>query len=110
MQKLPYYLVFLLIALLTTVDAQEKLYPKNIILFIGDGMGLAQISAGKTVKGELHLEKFKTVGLLTTHAYGEYITDSAAGATAMATGFKTDNGRISISPAKETFENRSRIC
>jgi len=76
--------------------AQQSLKPKNIILMIGDGMGLAQISAGKTYKGNLNLEKFKVVGLLTTNSCDEYITDSAAGATAMSTGYKTKNVAIGI--------------
>ena len=59
-------------------------------------MGLAQISAGKTFKGQLNLEKMKVVGLLTTHSCDEYITDSAAGATAMSTGYKTKNVSIGI--------------
>ncbi|CUS78849.1 Alkaline phosphatase [Candidatus Kryptonium thompsonii] len=57
-------LLFLLIFALN-LYAQQLVKPKNIILMIGDGMGLAQISAGKTFKGQLNLEKMKVVGLLT---------------------------------------------
>ena len=70
--------------------------PKNIILMIGDGMGLAQISAGKTYKGKLNLERIKVVGLLTTYSCDSYITDSAASATAMSTGHKTKNGALGV--------------
>lgn len=38
--------------------------PKNIILFIGDGMGIAQIPAGKIAKGQINLEQFKHLGLI----------------------------------------------
>ncbi|KAA3609311.1 MAG: alkaline phosphatase [Calditrichaeota bacterium] len=72
--------------------------PKNIILFIGDGMGPTQITAARTVKGELALEKFNVSGYVLTHSTNKYITDSAAGATAFATGYKTYNGAISVHP------------
>ena len=92
-------LFFLLaIAVSTAGCAVENTIPKNIILFIGDGMGVAQISAAKTVKGSLHLEQFKVSGLLTTYSSDSLITDSAAAGTALATGYKTNNGVISLLP------------
>jgi alkaline phosphatase len=78
--------------------------PKNIILFIGDGMGVAHVTAGMTVGGTLNLERCTTGGHLTTHSSDRYITDSAAGATAMSTGVKTYNGAISVSPSGETLK------
>jgi alkaline phosphatase len=72
---------------------------------VGDGMGLSQVTAGRTYKGSLELEKFKVVGLVLTHAYGdEYITDSAASASAMATGVLTYNGAIAVDPDGERLE------
>lgn len=76
---------------------QDQL-PKNIILFIGDGMGIAHITAAKTVQAKLNLERFKTLGLITTDAADNYITDSAAAATALATGYKVNKGAISCHP------------
>ncbi|WP_417941178.1 alkaline phosphatase [Flavobacterium sp. RS13.1] len=71
--------------------------PKNVILLIGDGMGLAQIYAGYTAnKGQLSLFNIPTQGLSITKSSDSYITDSAAGATAMATGSKTNNRFISV--------------
>lgn len=81
-------------------EKRSTVFPKNIILFIGDGMGVTHITAGKIVKGVLNLESFRYLGLLTTHSRNAFITDSAAAATAMATGYKTDNGAISVSPGK----------
>jgi alkaline phosphatase len=78
--------------------------PKNIILFIGDGMGVAQVTAGKTVKGSLHLERFPVAGLLTTHSANNFVTDSGAGGTALATGEKTNNWTLSISPVLDTMK------
>ena len=59
--------------------------PKNVILFIGDGMGVSHITAAMTVKGKLNLEEFKVAGLLTTYCENRFITDSGAAATALAT-------------------------
>ncbi|MCC9019732.1 alkaline phosphatase [Flavobacterium lipolyticum] len=71
--------------------------PKNVILLIGDGMGLTQIYAGYTAnKGQLNLFNIPTQGLSITKSSDSYITDSAAGATAMATGHKTNNRFISV--------------
>lgn len=75
----------------------SKKRPKNVILLIGDGMGLAQIYAGYTAnKGELNLFNIPTQGFSITKSSDSYITDSAAGATAMATGHKTNNRFISV--------------
>jgi len=63
---------------------------KNIILLIGDGMGLSHISAALySNKNRLTLEKFPVIGFQKTHAYDDLTTDSAAGATALACGKKT---------------------
>jgi len=81
-----------------TVCALENAPPKNILLFIGDGMGITQISAAKIIKGTLNLDQFKVMGLLTTHSADDLITDSAAAGTALATGYKTNNGMIAQQP------------
>lgn len=71
--------------------------PKNIILMIGDGMGLAQITAGMYMNGnKLHLERIKNIGLHKPYASNNLVTDSAAGATAFACGVKTYNGAIGM--------------
>lgn len=75
----------------------SKKKPKNIILLIGDGMGLTQIYSGYTAnKGQLSLFNIPTQGFSITKSSDSYITDSAAGATAMATGHKTNNRFISV--------------
>jgi len=71
--------------------------PKNIILLIGDGMGVAQVTAGLTANnGKLFLNNFKHLGLMKTQSADKYITDSAAGGTAISTGVKTYNGAIGV--------------
>ena len=72
--------------------------PKNIILMIGDGMGVTQISAGMYSNGgrPLNLERFPVVGLHKSYSGDNLVTDSAAGATAFSTGVKTYNGAIGV--------------
>ncbi|NNF36500.1 MAG: alkaline phosphatase, partial [Saprospiraceae bacterium] len=71
--------------------------PKNIILLIGDGMGLGQITAGMIVNNNYTaLEEFDVVGIHKSYAYDNLITDSAAAATAFACGVKTYNGAIGV--------------
>ncbi|MCF6171620.1 MAG: alkaline phosphatase [Bacteroidales bacterium] len=70
---------------------------KNIILMIGDGMGIAQVYAGMTANcGSLNLEQCQNIGLSKTYSASSYITDSGAGGTAIATGHKTYNGAIGV--------------
>lgn len=92
------------IVLLLNCTRSQDASPLNVILFIGDGMGVSQVTAGKTVKGTISLERFTTGGLVTTNSADSYVTDSAAGATALSTGEKTDNGMICMSPDSSNLE------
>lgn len=65
---------------------------KNVILMIGDGTGLAQEFSGATANhGALNIFMMKSIGLSQTQSADDYDTDSAAGATAFASGKKTNN-------------------
>ena len=76
--------------------------PTNIILMIGDGMGVSQVFAGLTAnRGNLFLENFRHIGFSTTQSADNYITDSAAGGTAISSGVKTYNGAIGLNPDKQ---------
>lgn len=78
----------------TTVNEQM---PKNIILLIGDGMGLSEVSAAIYYKdGKPNFDRFSTIGLSKTSSASELITDSAAGATVFSAGVKTYNGAIGV--------------
>ncbi len=78
--------------------------PKNVIFLIGDGMGLTHITAASIAnKAPLALEAFRHIGLVKTYST-KLITDSAAGATAMATGSKTYNGAISMNVHQEKLK------
>lgn len=71
--------------------------PKNVIMMIGDGMGVAEVFAGFTANGgHLFLDNFKQIGFSKTQSSNNYITDSAAGGTALSTGQKTYNGAIAV--------------
>lgn len=73
-----------------------KKRPKNIILFIGDGMGVAQVFAGITVNEGLNIEQMPYIGFNKTQSADNYVTDSAAGGTAISTGVRTYNGAIGL--------------
>jgi alkaline phosphatase len=75
---------------------------RNIILFIGDGMGAAQRNAGALagagLDGELVMDGLPYAGLLRTDSADPetFVTDSAAAATSLASGIKTYNGAIGV--------------
>ncbi len=72
------------------------------MFLVGDGMGVSQIYAGLTAnKGHLNLEQFKVIGFHRNQASDNYVTDSAAGATAFATGKQTYNGAIGLDSLKQ---------
>jgi alkaline phosphatase len=81
-------------------SSQELIHAKNIIFIIGDGMGLNYIQGAMTVNGgSLNIEECTHIGLQKTNSANKYITDSAASATAMACGTKTNNGVIGLDSA-----------
>lgn len=94
---------------LNTVEV-EKDYtyktPKYVFLFIGDGMAQVQVNASKLASrafgmGSMNINNFKVLGSATTFPDAtDYITDSAAAGTALATGHKTKNGIVSMSSDK----------
>lgn len=72
---------------------------------IGDGMGTAQIAAAMTANnGKLFLSNCKYAGFCTTHSSEDYVTDSAAGATALACGIKTYNAAIGVDDNKNPIK------
>lgn len=74
---------------------QEACAPKvkNIIYMIGDGMGPNHVYSAMTrAPYKLNMEKFPFSGYQKTYSLDDYVTDSAAGGTALASGSKTKNG------------------
>jgi len=74
---------------------------KNIIILLGDGMGVAHRTAARLVKygvtegqpnGYLEIDRLPGTGLVTTHSLNSIITDSAPGMACYATGSHANNG------------------
>ncbi len=84
----------------TTAIAEVETPPRNVILVIGDGMGVGQVSTASAMLhgplGGLVLESAPVTGLMSTYAGNFLVTDSAASATALATGFKAPKKALSV--------------
>ncbi|MEY4255357.1 MAG: hypothetical protein RLZZ141_584 [Pseudomonadota bacterium] len=102
----PYY-----VSGLTTLDKALALKPntgkaKNVILFVGDGMGISTIVASRIHEGQsrgvdgvsnsLSFEALPYLALSKTYSHDTMVSDSAASASAMLTGVKTRNGTIGV--------------
>ncbi|MDO6439264.1 alkaline phosphatase [Cyclobacterium sp. 1_MG-2023] len=82
----------------------------NVILLIGDGNGLAQISAAMYGNGnELTLTQLKNIGLLKTQSEDDFTTDSAAAGTALATGNKVKNRSVGALPDGSPAQNLPEV-
>ena len=81
---------------------------KNVILFVGDGMGVTTVTAARILDGQrkggsgednaLAFERFDNVGLSKTYSANQQTPDSAPTMTAMVTGVKTSDGVLSVAP------------
>ena len=88
----------LLACFLLPASAQAKA-AKYVFLFIGDGMGIPQRTAAEQYKGEkLLIDSLPVQGITSTYAADRFITGSAASATALASGQKTNIGMIGMAP------------
>ncbi len=92
-------------------------HAQNIVLVIGDGMGLPQVAAaayslhgmGPDAEG-LSFESFPVVGYQTTHSVDSLVPDSAASGTAMACGVKTYNGAVGVDADRNPVESILEIA
>ncbi len=81
---------------------------KNVIIFIGDGMGVSTVTAARIfdgqsqgLKGEEHtlaFEDFENLALIKTYNTNAQVPDSAGTATAILSGYKTNIGAINVRP------------
>jgi alkaline phosphatase len=103
-----FILITIMFCLVITVFAAPK--AKYVFVFIGDGMGMAQINSAEiyanaigskdiTVK-KLTFSQFPAQGLTTTYDAGTFITDSASAGTSLAAGYKTLSGVVNMDPGK----------
>ncbi|NXC06425.1 PPBT protein, partial [Orthonyx spaldingii] len=79
---------------------------KNLILFLGDGMGVSTVTAARILKGQLHgqgeeslleMDKFPFVALAKTYNTNAQVPDSAGTATAYLCGVKANEGTLGVS-------------
>ncbi|MEZ4778957.1 MAG: alkaline phosphatase [Flavobacteriaceae bacterium] len=111
--KTAHFLLFIFHVFLASVVVKAQTEkplkkPKNIVLLIGDGTGLSQVSAAQFYKdGPSNYDRFPVVGLIKTSSSSDLITDSAAGATAFASGIKTYNAAIGVD--KDTIEAKTMV-
>ncbi len=85
--------------------------PKNIIVFIGDGMGISTITAGRIFVGQekgqmgeenmLSFDTFPQLALIKTYNTNAQVPDSAGTATAILSGYKTNIGAVNIKPVSD---------
>ncbi len=93
------FFTWLLLLTPKPVSQVEVVKPQNIILVIGDGMGLAAISIAEYLhKPPSPLQKMEVIGLQKTHSDNNLETDSGAAATAISAGVKTFNAAIGVGP------------
>lgn len=96
------------------LQARQQVVPnngtaKNIILFVGDGMGVTTVTASRIYDGQaqgqggeentLSFDAFPHTALIKTYTNNLQVAQSAATATAMNTGIKTSSGVINIAPS-----------
>ncbi len=89
---------------------------KYVFYFIGDGMGMGHVNAAqyynRMVLGNtdpLLMQQFPVAGIVTTYSASSPVTDSAAAGTALATGKKTKNYTVGMSPDQsESYRSVAR--
>jgi alkaline phosphatase len=92
--------------LVNKFDSPTKRKAKNIILFVGDGMGVSTVTAARILEGQtsgrdgefnrLSFERFPDLAHSVTASANQQTSDSAPTATAMVSGIKTNDGAISV--------------
>lgn len=92
-------LFLLLVFIAGVLEAQQR--PGSVILLVGDGMGVAQLSALRLARGRTQCDRFPVAGFSATSSANRLTTESAAAATALATGYRTNNGMIAVSPDRQ---------
>lgn len=80
--------------------------PKNVILIVGDGMGVPQVYASvvAAMGNNSAFLRFPYSGFSRTYSRNKYRTDSAAGGTALTTGHKVDNYHVNWGPDSARYE------
>jgi len=78
-------------------DGKDASSVRNVILLIGDGMGMGHVQAAISAnRGQTNMSKMKHIGFSFTSSFSPGNTDSGAGGSAIATGKKTFNEHLSV--------------
>ncbi|MEO8307714.1 MAG: alkaline phosphatase [Pseudomonadota bacterium] len=90
----------------------------NVILFIGDGMGISTITAARILEGQrrgesgednrLSFEEFPYSAFVRTFSANQQVSDSAPTATAMVTGWHANDGALSVAPTLASNESDAK--
>lgn len=87
--------------------------PKNVIILIGDGMGVSYVSAAVLTIPNNPFQEFSSVGFSITKAANKLITDSAPGASAISTGYRINYLSIAVDtssyPVKTIFDEAEKL-
>ncbi len=89
-------------------DRPNNRKARNVIIFIGDGMGVATLTAGRIFEGQqlgldgesyvAEMDRLPHTALVKTYSHDSQVADSAPTATAIVAGVKTKNGLIGVGP------------
>ena len=104
-------IIFMIVFLSSLYSFSQESKPPNIIMMIGDGMGLSQISSGMYSNNNYtSFERSQHVGLIKTHSFDNLVTDSAAAGTAMSSGVKTYNRVVGMDEKYSPVKTILEIC
>lgn len=93
----------------TNAKANAK-SPKNIVLVSADGMGVCQWQAGMiAAKGKLNLSRMQSAGLVTTNPADVFCGDAPSHSTALATGFNSKKGAVSVDLDNKAIKNITEL-
>lgn len=89
-----------LVPILFSVSAAAAPPPRNLIFFVGDGMGPAHVTILRSLRGDqFNIGRMRLAAFHFTASADHAVTDSAAGATAFASGVKTNSGALGVDAA-----------
>ena len=106
MKKNLLFLFAIVLLVLSGCTNTSNQKPQNVIYLIGDGMGFGAVSSLLlSMEEETGFEKAPVIGLSETCSANNYVTDSPAGGTALATGTRTCNGFLGVGPDSVQLES-----
>ncbi|MDP3829966.1 MAG: alkaline phosphatase [Ignavibacteriaceae bacterium] len=98
-------IVSILLIISFQLFAETPVRPKNIIIMIGDGMGVNYVSTEVLRNPQSPFREFSNSGFSITCSADKLITDSAAGATALLSGYRTKNGSVGSDSTGVAFKS-----